>query len=78
MKNDKSPGSDGYTVEFFKFFFKDLGTFLVRSVNCGFLKGEMSVTQKQGVITCIPKEGKDKKKFLKNWRSITLLNTVYI
>ena len=28
------------------------------------------------VIVCIPKEGKDKQ-FLKNWRPITLLNTVY-
>jgi len=36
----------------------------------------MSVTQRQGVIVCIPKEGKDKQ-FLKNWRPITLLNTVY-
>ena len=36
----------------------------------------MSVTQRQGVIVCIPKEGKDKQ-FWKNWRPITLLNTVY-
>ena len=36
----------------------------------------MSVTQRQGVIVCIPKEGKDKQ-FLKNWRPITLLNTVH-
>ena len=35
-KTDKSPGSDGYTVEFF---FVDLGTFIVRSINCGFRKG---------------------------------------
>lgn len=76
MKNDKSPGSDGYTVEFFKFFFKDLGTFMIRSFNYGFDTGELSVTQRQGVITCIPKEGKDKQ-FLKNWRPITLLNTAY-
>lgn len=76
MKNDKSPGSDGYTVEFFKFFFAELGTFIVRSINSGFHKGELSVTQKQGVIICIPKDGKDKK-YLKNWRPITLLNTVY-
>ena len=39
-------------------------------------KGKMSITQKQGVITCFPKEGKDKN-FLKNWRPITLLNTAY-
>ena len=36
----------------------------------------MSVTQRQGVITCITKEGKYKR-FLKNWRPITLLNIVY-
>ena len=51
--------------------------FLTRSINNGFeKKNEMSVTQRQGVITCIPKEGKDKS-FIKNWRPITLLNTVY-
>ena len=36
----------------------------------------MSVTQRQGIITCIPKEGKDKQ-FLKNWRPITPLNSEY-
>ena len=48
---------------------------MVRSINYGFYSGQMSVTQRQGVIVCIPKEGKEKK--LKNWRPITLLNTVY-
>ena len=76
MKNDKSPGCDGFTVEFFKFFFKDIGHFLVRSINYGFSIGNLSVTQTQGIITCIPKEGKDKK-FIKNWRPIGLLNTSY-
>ena len=76
MENNKSPGSDGYTVEFLKFFWSDIGIFLVRSINESFTKGEMSTTQRQGIITCIPKEGKEKK-FLKNWRPITLLNTSY-
>ena len=76
MKNNKSPGSDGFTCEFFKFFFQDIGDFLVRSLNYSFQNGQMSVTQKQGVITCIPKEGKPKH-FLKNWRPISLLNTAY-
>ena len=36
----------------------------------------MSITQKEGIITCIPKEGKPEQ-FLRNWRPITLLNTSY-
>ena len=76
MKNNKSPGPDGYTVEFFKFFFNDLGHFLVRSTNEGFDKGKLSITQYQGVITCIPKEGKPKQ-YIKNWRPISLLNVTY-
>ena len=76
MKNNKSPGSDGFTSEFFKFFFLNIGHFLVRSLNYGFDQGELSVTQKQGIITCIPKEGKDKR-YLKNWRPISLLNISY-
>ena len=76
MKNDKSPGSDGFTVEFFKFFWKDLGSFLIRSINFGFNMGELSVTQKQGIISILPK-GDKPREFLSNWRPITLLNTTY-
>ena len=36
----------------------------------------LSVTQREGVITCIPK-GEKSKKFLKNWRPISLLNVSY-
>ena len=76
MKNNKSPGLSGFTVEFFKFFWTDIGIFLVRSLNAGLEKGELSISQKQGVITCIPKGNKDKC-YLKNWRPISLLNVSY-
>ena len=76
MKNNKSPGSDGFTVEFFKFFFKDLKTFIKRGINEGYLMGKFSITQRQGIITCIPK-GDKPRHFLKNWRPITLLNVIY-
>ena len=76
MKNDKSPGSDGFSVEFYKFFFQNIGVFLLRSINEGFTHGELSVTQKQGIITCIPKDNKDRR-YLKNWRPISLLNISY-
>ena len=36
----------------------------------------LSVTQKQGIITCIPKPNKSRH-FLKNWRPISLLNVIY-
>ena len=53
-----------------------MGHFLIRSINYGFKIGKLSVTQRQGVITCIPKEGKEKR-YLGNWRPITLLNVSY-
>jgi hypothetical protein len=31
MINGKSPGSDGYTVDFYKFFWKDIGPFVFRN-----------------------------------------------
>ena len=76
MKNNKSPGSDGFTVEFFKVFWKQLGEFVVRSLNDGFNKGELSSTQKEGIIICIPKSDKEKD-LIKNWRPISLINVAY-
>ena len=59
MKNKKSPGSDGFTVEFFKVFWKKrLDNLVLRAINDGFDKGEMSSTQKEGIIICIPKGDK--------------------
>ena len=48
MKNDKSPGLDGFTVEFLKFFWIDLGNFILRSLNFGYKYGNLSRTQKTG------------------------------
>ena len=76
MKNNKSPGTSGFSADFYKVFWKQLGTFVVRAINFGFLKGELSVTQQHGLVVCIPKENKCRK-YLKNWRPITLLNKVY-
>ena len=76
MKNGKSPGSDGFPVDFFKVFWRQLGGFVLRSLNAGFDKGEMSSTQKEGVIILLPKT-EDSRDKIKNWRPISLLNTVY-
>lgn len=76
MKNGKSPGLSGFSAEFFKVFWGQLRIFILRSLNCGYKTGELSITQKQGIITCIPKDNKPKI-FLKNWRPLTLLDTIY-
>ena len=50
MKNNKSPGNDGFTVEFYCTFWLDVGDILVGVLNEAFNRGVMSNSQKQGVI----------------------------
>ena len=76
MGDGKSPGMDGFTVEFYKFFWKDLSHYLVRSINSSYSIGEMSVTQRSALITTLPKPNKIKF-YLKNWRPISLLGVDY-
>ena len=76
VKNNKSPGTSGFSAEFYKVFWSKLGDFVVRALNEAYKSNSLSVTQTQGLITCIPK-GNKPKQFLKNWRPVTLLNTVY-
>ena len=76
MKNNKSPGTDGFPVEFYKFFWADIGKFLLYSFNESLQKGQLSLTQKQSIITCIPK-GNKPREFLHNKRPISLLNVDY-
>ena len=76
MKNNKTPGTDGFTAEFLKMFWSQLGHYLLRSLNYSFEAGELSITQKQGIITILPK-GDKPRELLKNWRPISLLNVSY-
>ncbi len=76
MKNNKSPGSDGFSADFFKIFWKDLGYFVLRSINYGYRPWSSSTTQTEGIITCFPKGEKNRFQ-MKNYRPISLLNTVY-
>lgn len=64
MKNNKSPGSDGFTVEFFKFFWRDLKDHIVLAVNHIFANRELPISQRLGIITCLPK-GDKPRQFLK-------------
>jgi hypothetical protein len=76
LANGKTPGSDGLPADFYKFFWLDIKQFLYDSIQYAMLHGELSIEQKRGIITLLPKKGKNRL-FLKNWRPISLLNTDY-
>lgn len=76
MNNDKSPGPDGFPVDFYKFFGKDIGKLVFNSLSYAHCQSNSSYTQKQGIITFIPK-GNKPREYIKNWRPISLLNTSY-
>ena len=63
LKNNKSPGSHGFTAEFVKLFLLQLGTFVVKSLNNGFMKSELSPTQKEGVIIIMYTKRRQGKRF---------------
>ena len=73
FQNDKAPGEDGFTVEFYTYFFELLGNDLIASFNEAYEQGEFSISQRRGIITLIPKEDGSLLD-LSNWRPITLLN----
>ncbi|KAL9969964.1 hypothetical protein ACROYT_G022257 [Oculina patagonica] len=76
FEDNKSPGEDGFTAEFYKHFFDLIGLDLIQSLNQAFEDGELSISQRRGVITLIPKEDSDLLD-IQNWRPITLLNIDY-
>ena len=68
-KNDMSPGTGGFSSEFFKFFWSDSGHFLIRSHNYAFKHVIYLSTQSQGIVSILPK-GDKPREYLKNWRPI--------
>ena len=76
LPNNKSPGSDGFTTNFYKFFWIDIKDFLFDSFRYSFIHGTLSNDQKLGVLNLIPKTQKDLQ-YLSNWRPVSLLQTDY-
>ena len=73
MGNNKSPGNDGLTKEFYICFFNEIVSYLIDALNLYFAHSHLFNSQRQAVITLIEKKGKDKR-YLKNWRPISLIN----
>ena len=76
FKNEKSPVTDGLQAEFYKYFWTELHPDMIRSFNFAYDNGSLSISQRRGIITLIPKPNKDTT-LLDNLRPISLLNTDY-
>ena len=77
MSNGSAPGSDGLTIEFYKFFWSRIKTFLIKCYQSSLEKGLMPISQRSAIITLIHK-GKDlPRDEMKNWRPISLTNSDY-
>ncbi len=76
LPNNKTPGSDGFNADFYKFWWPHIKELVLDSFTSALRSGHLSIDQRRGVITLLPKKSKDTR-FLKNWRPISLLNTDY-
>ena len=78
LKNNKSPGWDGLTSEFYKEFWDILRPILFKSFLESIDMDCMSPSQRIGIITLLPKPKTPMElAYIKNWRPITLLNVDY-
>ena len=76
FSDNKSPGEDSFTKEFYQTFFDLLSKDLLNSYVEAFQQVSLSISQRRETITLIPKGDIDLTD-LKNWRPITLLNIDY-
>lgn len=74
MSVNKSPGLDRCTIEFYRHFWPDIKFMLLNAFKECITN--MSLSMKHGVITLLPKSGKDPF-ILDSWRPITLLACDY-
>lgn len=72
MADGRSPGPDGITVEFYKYFWNDISELLLETFKDCIDKQLLSPTMKRGIISLLPKPNKDIL-LIDNWRPITLL-----
>ena len=70
MDNDKSPGNDGITKEFYIKFWDVVKEPLCASIQQSFTAGELSTSQRQTIIELIEKRNRDKR-FIKNWGNLS-------
>ena len=75
MMNNKSPGMDGLTREFYVQFWDRLSKALTDVANYNYNRTAMTDSQRRALLKLLFK--KDDAELLKNWRPISLLNVDY-
>jgi hypothetical protein len=75
LNNEKAPGPDGFSVEFYKANISWICNDLFDLYSEAFTNGTLGQDINRGIIKLLPKEGD--KTFIRNWRPITLLNVSY-
>ena len=73
MESNKTPSTDGLTSEFYRFFWNATGKFMVTSFNYAFQQGSLSISQRLGIISLIPKKNKNAE-YLTNWKDVHCLD----
>ena len=73
LPNNKSPGCDGFTTNFYKFFWVDIKEILLDSYTYSFEHGLLTQEQRRGILNILPKKGKDLR-YLANWRPSKSIN----
>ena len=76
MREEGSPGPNGLTVRFFKYFFNDLSPFLLKFVNACFNTGKVNDDFKLSFTILLPKDSGSLLE-IKNYRPISLLNITF-
>jgi exonuclease III len=76
MQREKSPGSDGLTVEFYLALWHVIGADFAEVLNSCILCGALSPSMREAIIVLLFKK-KGEKTDIRNWRPVSLLNADY-
>jgi hypothetical protein len=75
MATSKSPGPDGYAIEFYISMWLTIGPEFIEMVNQLMMRGQLPHGMNKGLIVLLFKGGD--KELLTNWRPVTLINVAY-
>ena len=74
MQNNKTPGIDGISTDFYKVFWSKLKGYLFDAINLCIEKRELYVSARRGILALMPKRNKPPE-FVTSYRPLTLMST---